>query len=93
MIVLLDQDMNATVMLSHNILLAEMDYAEGEVNMDDGSGMGLDAGMSEGSIKDPLLSSWPAIIGISSVTIVIGLLVGFLLAKKKIKKGIELDED
>ena len=43
--------------------------------------------------KDPLLSSWPAVIGLSSVTLVISIVLGILLAKRKIKKGFELYED
>ncbi|MDF2588710.1 MAG: hypothetical protein K0S41_2551 [Anaerocolumna sp.] len=45
------------------------------------------------SPKDPILSSWPFVIGISALTIVVGVLLGLLLAKRKIKKGFELYED
>ena len=60
---------------------------------------GMDiGGMGEGlgevpAVKDPLLSNWPFVIGISALTFVIGAVLGILLAKKKIKKGIEIYED
>lgn len=53
-------------------------------------GMEGDMGMK---VKDPLLSNWFFVIGTTVGTLVIGALIGFLLAKKKIKKGIEIYED
>lgn len=46
-----------------------------------------------GGAKDPLLSSWPFVIGITILTLAISVGLGILLAKRKIKKGIELYED
>ncbi len=43
--------------------------------------------------KDPILSSWPFVIGISSITLIVSIVLGILLAKRKIKKGFELYED
>lgn len=43
--------------------------------------------------KDPFLSSYVPIAGISAATLVVGVIIGILLAKKKIKKGIDLYED
>lgn len=52
----------------------------------------VNAGMG-GAAKDPLLSEWPFVIGISFLTLAVGVVIGILLAKRKIKKGIELYED
>ncbi len=51
----------------------------------------METGVAE--VKDPLLSSWPFVIGISSAVLLISIAFGFLLARRKIKKGIELYED
>ena len=52
---------------------------------------GMETGMAE--VKDPLLSSWPFVIGISAGILVVSIALGALLAKLKIKKGIDLYED
>lgn len=52
---------------------------------------GMETGMTE--VKDPLLSSWPFVIGISAAVLVVSIVIGALLAKLKIKKGIDLYED
>jgi uncharacterized membrane protein len=44
-------------------------------------------------VKDPLMSSWPFVIGISVAILAVSMVLGALLAKRKIKKGIELYED
>lgn len=92
--ILFDEDMNATVLLNYNVIHNQ------EVTTVDGSvvegGMEGDPGMngeSIGTVKDPLLSSWPVVLGISFATIALGLAIGVLLAKKRIKKGIVLYED
>lgn len=54
-------------------------------------GMYVDPGM--GQIKDPLLSSWPFVIGISLAVLFVSIALGAFLARRKIKKGIELYED
>lgn len=83
--------------------------AEGEVIIEEpmpimDGGMGGDFVYDEGmymdpsmetmaEVKDPLLSSWPFVIGISSAVLVVSVFLGVLLARRKIKKGIELYED
>lgn len=42
---------------------------------------------------DGLLSSWAFVGGVGFVALVLGVLVGFLAAKRKIKKGMDLYED
>lgn len=59
----------------------------GDVNVDANGNLIAAAG------KDSLLASWPFVIGISSGTLVISIVLGILLAKRKIKKGFELYED
>ncbi|HWT26377.1 MAG TPA: hypothetical protein VN131_00425 [Mobilitalea sp.] len=68
-------------------------------------GVAVDPGMSQGmptdpsmvtgmvEVKDPLLSSWPVVIGISGAVLFVSIVLGALLARRKIKKGIELYED
>lgn len=65
-------------------------------------GEAVEAGaMEEGTLaggkmpggKDPLLSHMSFVIGITVLTFFVGALLGGLLARKKIKKGIEIYED
>lgn len=71
----------------------------GTVSVDMGMGAGPDMGMGTevpmdgGSVKNPLLSSWVFVAGITTVTLAISVGLGILLAKRKIKKGFELYED
>ena len=59
-----------------------------------GSGYTVDPTMSNGAIgKDTLLSSWPFVIGISAAILLVSVALGTFLAKRKIKKGIDLYED
>lgn len=51
----------------------------------------VETGMAE--VKDPLLSSWPFVIGISAAVLAVSVVLGVLLARRKIKKGIDLYED
>lgn len=55
--------------------------------------MGGSMAMTEDTAKDPLLSSPVFVGGISLGVLVVGGVLGFILAKKKIKKGIEIYED
>lgn len=59
------------------------------------AGMTVDANGNLVSIpaKDSFLTSYPFVIGISSATLVFSIILGILLAKRKIKKGYELYED
>lgn len=82
---------------------AEGEIGESEMGEGETGEAGMD-GMVEGDMdgmmnaevqtaKDPLLSNPIAFGGISVAVFVVGGLLGLLLAKKKIKKGIELYED
>lgn len=75
--ILIDDSMNAAVVL--NSAPAGEDYME-EVISD-----------GENAIKDPLLSGWPFVIGISFLSIALGLVLGVFLGKRRIKKGIDID--
>ena len=55
------------------------------------TGTNIDPGT--GSTKDPLLSSWVFVIGISLAVLFVSAALGAFLARRKIKKGIELYED
>lgn len=68
--------------------VADPGYVEGG---DMGTGTMVDPNMPQ--VKDPLLSSWPFVIGISAAVLFVSVVLGILLAKRKIKKGIELYED
>ena len=90
--VFINQDLNVRVLLggfnsASNALFTNEVMGEDDF-VTEGSSMGGDA-----SIKDPILSSWPFVIGISSGTLIISIIIGILLAKRKIKKGFELYED
>ena len=52
---------------------------------------GMETGTSE--VKDPLLSSWPFVIGISAAVLIVSIALWAFLARLKIKKGIDLYED
>ena len=63
-------------------------------SMMDGSMMDGPMGMTEGTkSNDPLLSKPVYVFGISAITVMVSIVLGILLAKKRIKKGIELYED
>ena len=44
-------------------------------------------------VADPLLSNWFFVGGMSAGVLILGVVAGLLLAKWKIKKGIDLYED
>lgn len=71
------------------------DYLGEGMDVDSGyeEGMYVDSGMGMEEVKDPLLSSWPFVIGISAAVLLVSIAVGVLLAKLRIKKGIDLYED
>ena len=73
------------------------DMIDGDMGMmgDDMGMMGDGMDMMEGAtgVKDPILSSWPFVIGISVLALAVGVGLGVLWAKLKIKKGIDLYED
>jgi hypothetical protein len=96
--VLIDQDMNVQVLLDaansfNNSIISEsadigVEGMEGSFTEGD---MGGDMGGAE--TKDPLLSSWVFVIGITTVSLAVSIGIGILLAKRKIKKGFELYEN
>jgi len=57
-----------------------------------GDGMG-DISTGQVSKADELMGSWVFVGGITAGVLVLGVLAGLLLAKLKIKKGIDLYED
>lgn len=63
----------------------DSNYKEGTV-ADPTMGMGME-------VKDPLLSSWLFVIIVSVAVLVASVGLGTLLARRKIKKGIDLYED
>ncbi len=75
--------------------------ADGEMTADEGMmmedgmmyGMEGEMGMETQTVKDPLLSSPVAIGGISAAVAVVGIALGVLLGKLRIRKGIDLYED
>jgi len=54
---------------------------------------GMDGGMGGQTVKDPILSNWFFVGGVSAGTLIVSIVLGILLAKRRIKKGIELYED
>ncbi len=95
MIIEMNQDLGVQVFLTNSAAL--MATSEIAVSGSDGVYNGnltgdMGTGMGDGA-KDPLLSSWPFVIGISFLTLAVSVTIGILLAKRKIKKGIELYED
>ncbi|MBU5333906.1 hypothetical protein KQI61_17055 [Anaerocolumna aminovalerica] len=96
--VLIDQDMNVQVLLdtansfNNSIISTSADISAG----------GMEGGFIEGDMggdmggmktKDPLLSNWVFVIGITVVSLAVSIGIGILLAKRKIKKGLELYEN
>lgn len=66
-------------------------YVDPNAMGETGTGMSVDSGIPK--VKDPLLSNWIFVIGISAAVLAVSVVLGILLAKRKIKKGIELYED
>lgn len=79
----------------NGILLAKSEVVIAEPGFDQGvtTEEGVVTDVMGTAVKDPLLSSWPFVIGISAAVLAISVAIGVLLAKRKIKKGIELYED
>lgn len=65
------------------------------ISVDGGmEGAMMDPALNTGAqAKDSLLASWPFVAGISAGVLVVSIVLGALLAKRKIKKGIDLYED
>lgn len=94
--ILMDQDFNVRVLLTATVQVAPAETGTVTSTGEGGEAAGgvpgdmMGAG---GAVKDPLLSSWPFVIGITAATLAVSILLGLLLAKRKIKKGYELYED
>lgn len=91
--IMLDQNLylisvNTDSAVSEVIVEDEMSYVEDEMGYVEEDIYGEVV-----SPKDPLLSKVPFVVGVTSFTLIISVVLGLLLAKKKIKKGIELYED
>jgi hypothetical protein len=107
--VLIDHDLNVQVFLKNvstagnaaineqAVIVTEGDGASAMDAAGNAGGETLDANMNGNmpgaAMKDSLLASWPFVIGISSATFIFSIILGILLAKRKIKKGYELYED
>ncbi|MDE7060599.1 MAG: hypothetical protein K2O71_03270 [Lachnospiraceae bacterium] len=52
----------------------------------DGGDMGTETG-----VKDPILSSIPFVAGTIGASLVVGIVLGILLGKKRIKKGFDYE--
>lgn len=77
--------------------VSTVDIEAGDASMpvmaEDGAFMDpmMEMGMTE--VKQPLLASWPFVLGISGAVLLVSVALGALLARRKIKKGIEIYED
>ncbi|BCJ93138.1 hypothetical protein acsn021_07070 [Anaerocolumna cellulosilytica] len=91
--ILMDQNLNVQVFLSEtNQSLIQHEAAITDIYGGEMTGE-IPGDVTGTGAKDPLLSSWPFVIGITVVTLAVSIGVGILLAKRKIKKGFELYED
>ena len=68
--------------------MGDMEYVAGMESMD-----GMMAETTQVSMADKLMSSWIFVGGVTAAMLALGVLFGFLSAKRKIKKGIDLYED
>ncbi|MBR6537516.1 MAG: hypothetical protein IKT67_09975 [Lachnospiraceae bacterium] len=72
---------------------SDMSYSDGTEYAGDMEYMDGMSGETQQSVADMLLSSPVALGGIAVGVLALGILFGFLSAKRKIKKGIDLYED
>ncbi len=54
---------------------------------------GMDGTETGTGVKDPILSNVPFVAGTISAALVLGIVFGVLLGKKRIKKGFDLYEN
>ncbi len=76
----------------------DMEYMVGDMgyagDMDYMIGMdGMTEGTQEVPLGDRLMSSWVFVGGVAAAVLAVGVVLGLLSAKRKIKKGIDLYED
>lgn len=84
----------AAVAVATEVSVGETEAA-GKDGMVAEDGTFVDPTMQTGTVevKEPLLASWPFVIGVSGAVLLVSIVLGALLARRKIKKGIELYED
>ena len=81
-------------MLEEGMKTEEGFLGGGEYKEDMGFGdMSGEMGDKGASPKGSVMSSWGFVIGISAATLAVSIVLGILLAKKRIKKGFDLYED
>lgn len=86
----MDQNFNVQVLLNDAVAVP----ADTNTIIEGGGEGGMPEELGTGmEVKDPIMSSWPFVIGLSTVTLAVSIAIGLLLAKRKIKKGYELYED
>lgn len=90
-----EEDSTDTTGMDTGVNEGEVIDASGDMSGMEGiDGMeGMEGEIAATTTKDPFLSSYVPIVGITAATLVVGTIIGILLAKKKIKKGIDLYED
>ncbi len=90
---IIDNITSSAVAVSKEVAAGNVVISKGysDTGMVTEEGTYVDPGM--GGVKDPLLASWPFVIGISTAVLFVSVALGILLAKRKIKKGIEIYED
>jgi hypothetical protein len=94
--IIIHDNLNVSVLLSSNLSLVNQKMSTSDISTTNMGGEFSEVPMGDplgAGSKDPLLSSWPFVIGISAASLAISVLIGILLAKRKIKKGFELYED
>lgn len=80
-------------------LMAVSSVSSKEAVLKAAGGSGMDGTVMDPSLtpgaeaKDSLLASWPFVAGISAGVLVVSIALGAFLARRKIKKGIDLYED
>lgn len=86
-----------TILINNTAFVVGMAVSDQSITVDggaSGSSYTVDPAMSGGVLgNDTLLSSWPFVIGISAAVLLVSVALGTFLAKRKIKKGIDLYED
>jgi len=70
-----------------DVMIGSDDMFTGAGDMDGGD-MGTETG-----VKDPILSNVPFVAGTIGASLIVGIVLGILLGKKRIKKGFDLYEN
>lgn len=91
--ILIDNDLNVNVSWDINTVINKK-MVIGDSYTDMGfPGMTENGSADNKSSGTSPLSSWPFVIGISGAMFAISVVIGILLAKRRIKKGIDAYED